>query len=1384
MIPLVTVTRIQHEKGEKSIDSQWSPKLNGDLREGDPLLTTFTIEGRAEVRELGGHLRLFLRNIKVTKRPVQITDKLRDEFRKRYQEEKKDTVNLNFDGSSDAADEEEAAVNEMIEKEKLSPVSIPSLKVFLTEKKAKSRMVDAHKAGIQIQMNAGSIGQFQLQENKLSQFEGVIRDIPESVVLSMQGLAILKLPQDPPVTTEPIIFAFAKLESARNIKIRSAEALQLQSTKDKLSGILEVQDKDKKQQSKADLRIKPLSLYRSLASKAFAALGLAADEEVDFQLCCRLFDEAEIFLIQTQVRRLFDVMDLNKTGRIGILDLENMLIAYDVLDLAHVGTDLVVLDVFQSFKTSSAELQFQRELKKQQQREKDPGQDAKKEKDEESDDDSKAKGKDKKKNTNDDDEEEVVVEGLDYSSFCEALQMLGVKQRDPEVLKEAFCSGGGVNAELANTKFLNLEEFRKAFLLVADLPQELQRRKMKVETGIFGASRNRDRLSRAMKDVEEAYAIGLKQALHFIETVKIDRRQKKDERRREAESYREQLQHEARRFQALRGQEKRLQLKREQEEKAKKRVESKVLKNQLQLRQQEAQEQKQRDIQQLRQQGEVKRLAMIREQGLDKMDLSLRALRTVPTDIYTSVDSQTRLTYLVYLDLSNNLLEGIPNELCYWLGGLKQLKLARNRLKSIPADLGTYMASLQILELEGNLLKEIPATLGGLGQLRRLDISSNSLLDLPDSFLGCGELRQLCVHSNKLTYIPPSIGSGCLKLEHLDVSRNHLETLSEELRKLIDLTYLDASFNRLPLIPRDIGDCTRLRYLDVSRNQLTTLPESFRNLTSLESCNLEHNLIKIEDAKPNISLVSKLDSKSGASQVNTALQKDTTINLWDGLILLKSLKLAYNRMHTLGLGSMAGRVGSGGFFSLTALDMSNNQVTHLPAEVGLLQQLIHMNLRGNSLNLLPPEVGSFSALCTLDLSCNKLKDLPEMIGQVTSLKELDLSDNPDLSRLPRSFIGLVKLRDLKVARCQLTVLPDTISTLQALEFIDISSNRFHRFPIELNNVSSLRNLDVSSNRISLLPRNINTLEFLSSIDLSNNRLRALPVEFISMLESVPSVSIRHNPWTDLPAKWGKKYPARSGHAAVAGVPQHAAPAEHYALESGYSSSDVLSLLYCARSVYPLAEKLFHQLGAMYYSQRLGLQHFLNELQAKLALSWDDGCEELAKHIFFQSRTNGYFLTWCEVDLFQRDEKRQKKNKDGIHREEQVRLAHSRQEELQRQVSEQELHGERVREREEELGLGLGLLPRSASGGATLQKEVVRLALTQQLKEKEEKNSLRTKQRENNFRRLATQESVRLAELLQGDRSGRMEARERDRDKARATLFDNVSTTALKANPVD
>lgn len=223
MIPLVSLDRAI-SGGAKSVDNQWSPKLTGNLREGDPALTSFTIEGRAEIRELGGHIRLFLRDIKVVKRPLVITDKLKDELRQRVEEEKKDslTIGESADEEDEAAQQEkEEALQQMIEKERARPVNIPSLRVYLTDKKPKTRMVDAHKAGVQMRFDTGSVGEnLILKENQPFQIAGLIKDLPESLLMKMQGLVILKLPQDKPTTPEPVIYAFARLESARNIKVR------------------------------------------------------------------------------------------------------------------------------------------------------------------------------------------------------------------------------------------------------------------------------------------------------------------------------------------------------------------------------------------------------------------------------------------------------------------------------------------------------------------------------------------------------------------------------------------------------------------------------------------------------------------------------------------------------------------------------------------------------------------------------------------------------------------------------------------------------------------------------------------------------------------------------------------------------------------------------------------------------------------------------------------------------------------------------------------------------------------------------------------------------------------------------------------------------------
>jgi hypothetical protein len=383
---------------------------------------------------------------------------------------------------------------------------------------------------------------------------------------------VLKLPLDPPKTDEPVVYGFAKLQSARSIKIKTRQAIGMGDLVDELSKVMEAQEQEnKKKTKKVSDQIKPLHHYRELANSAWAAFQKQPDEEVNFETLVKMIDFCNIFLVKVQAQRIFKAVDVKGQGLIGQSEFENFLMAYDVL--AQASDDILLLDTYDSLKMTSDVKQF---------------------------------GEFGRFSGLDYSGElvalSIVIKGtltMSHSGFCEAIQVLGIRSKEDKEVVEAFGTTAKIKEPQMPVTYLTLQQFKKAYLMLADIEFEMTKRHIKYEKGavnIMAASRNRERLLKILNDQEQAYMNNLGVINDMVENVKRDRRLKHDTNKREAEAIRDKYLHDAEKFIAVRGKEKRVQIKQEQEEKSRKRVEAKVLKNQLAQRQAEALRAKQAEI--------------------------------------------------------------------------------------------------------------------------------------------------------------------------------------------------------------------------------------------------------------------------------------------------------------------------------------------------------------------------------------------------------------------------------------------------------------------------------------------------------------------------------------------------------------------------------------------------------------------------------------------------------------------------------------------------------------------------------------------------------------------------------------------------------------------
>ncbi|KAJ3438533.1 hypothetical protein M0812_17724 [Anaeramoeba flamelloides] len=209
----------------------------------------------------------------------------------------------------------------------------------------------------------------------------------------------------------------------------------------------------------------------------------------------------------------------------------------------------------------------------------------------------------------------------------------------------------------------------------------------------------------------------------------------------------------------------------------------------------------------------------------------------------------------------------------------------------------------------------------------------------------------------------------------------------------------------------------------------------------------------------------------------------------------------------------------GRLLNCKALFLANNKIEQIPPEIGNLKGLLLLNLGENNISKLPDEICGLPSLNFLACNRNQLCDLPENIGLLTELGELYLDEN-EIESLPESIGKLTKLSKLDLNANNLIDLPSQFGDLRNLVELDLSFNSLETLPPEIGMLTLLKELILTDNKIEYLPFEIEEMESLQELNLRNNVLSNLP-DSICNLRNLNCLIVDNNHLTHLPKSIGK-----------------------------------------------------------------------------------------------------------------------------------------------------------------------------------------------------------------------------------------------------------------------
>jgi Leucine-rich repeat (LRR) protein len=193
---------------------------------------------------------------------------------------------------------------------------------------------------------------------------------------------------------------------------------------------------------------------------------------------------------------------------------------------------------------------------------------------------------------------------------------------------------------------------------------------------------------------------------------------------------------------------------------------------------------------------------------------------------------------IIVLDLSGIGLKEIPTEI-FRFNNLQRLNLANNNISELSNGL-FKLKNLQELNLEENKLIGLPSEIGNLQNLKKLNLTRTKVPYLPDEFAKLINLESLNLSWNDLNSKSIKTIFKLKELKILNLQRNLIDSLSQEIGNLDKLQILNLNFNPLGNLPEEIGNLLLLREIDLGKNtELHVLPEGFKKLVQLNYINLE-----------------------------------------------------------------------------------------------------------------------------------------------------------------------------------------------------------------------------------------------------------------------------------------------------------------------------------------------------------------------------------------------------------------------------------------------------------------------------------------------------------------------------------------------------------------